>query len=56
MYENYEIRFVTFILKLCGNCAFPQNFHTMKLGEITVFYAVATSLTYVKSQRNLEDF
>ena len=26
--------------KLCGNCAFPQNFHTMKLGEITVFYAV----------------
>ena len=26
--------------KLCGNCAFPQNFHTRKLGEITVFYAV----------------
>ena len=26
--------------KLCGNCTFPQNFHTMKLGEITVFYAV----------------
>ena len=26
--------------KLCGNCVFPQNFHTMKLGEITVFYAV----------------
>ena len=26
--------------KLCGNCAFPQNFHTTKLGEITVFYAV----------------
>ena len=21
-------------------CAFPQNFHIMKLGEITVFYAV----------------
>ena len=21
-------------------CVFPQNFHTMKLGEITVFYAV----------------
>ena len=20
-------------LKLCGNCAFPQNFHTRKLGE-----------------------
>ena len=26
--------------KLCRNCAFPQNFHTRKLGEITVFYAV----------------
>ena len=25
--------------KLCGNCAFPQNFHTNKLGEISVFYA-----------------
>ena len=28
------------IAKLCGNCAFPQNFHTRKLGEIMVFYAV----------------
>ena len=26
--------------RLCGNCSFPQNFHTRKLGEITVFYAV----------------
>ena len=26
--------------KLCGNCAFPQNFHTRKLGEIKVFFAV----------------
>ena len=25
---------------LCGNCAFPQNFRTRKLGEISVFYAV----------------
>ena len=23
--------------KLCGNCAFPQNFQTRKLGEIKVF-------------------
>ena len=27
--------------KLCGNCAFPKNFHTKKLGEITVFFAVS---------------
>ena len=26
--------------KLCGNCAFPRNFHTRKLGEITIFFAV----------------
>ena len=26
--------------KLCVNCAFSQNFHTRKLGEITVFFAV----------------
>ena len=26
--------------KLCGNCVFPQNFHTIKLGEITVFFLV----------------
>ena len=29
--------------KLCGNCAFPQNFYTRKLGEITAFYAVLIS-------------
>ena len=28
-------------LKLCGIFAFPQNFYTKKLGEITIFYAVA---------------
>ena len=22
--------------KLCGNCTFPQNFHTRELGEVTV--------------------
>ena len=26
--------------KLSGNCVFPQNFHTIKLVEITVFFAV----------------
>ena len=30
--------------KLCGNCYFPQNFRTTKLGEISVFYAVFTCL------------
>ena len=29
--------------KLCINCAFPQNFLTKKLGEITVFYVVQGS-------------
>ena len=26
--------------KLCGNYSFPQNFHTRKVGETTVIYAV----------------
>ena len=26
--------------KLCGNCAFPQNFYTRKLGEVSEFYAL----------------
>ena len=26
--------------KLCRNCAFPQNLHTRKLGEISVFYSL----------------
>ena len=31
--------------KLYGNCAFPQNSHTRRLGEITVFYAVSPNFT-----------
>ena len=26
--------------KLCGYCAFPQNFHTRKLGGTTIFFEV----------------
>ena len=26
--------------KLCGNCAFPQSFHTRKSDEITIFFPV----------------
>ena len=26
--------------QLCGNCAFPKNFYTKNLGEISVFYSV----------------
>ena len=31
--------------KLCGNNAFPQNFSTRKLDEVTVFYAVKNDFT-----------
>ena len=31
--------------KLNGNCAFPQNFRTRKLGEITVFFTVKGNKT-----------
>ena len=33
--------------KLYGNCAFPQNFHTKKLDEITVFYAVIVCIFWI---------
>ena len=40
--------------KLCGNCAFPQNFHPRKLGAITTFYAVIVFLyeTFCLSKRS----
>ena len=33
--------------KLCGSCAFLQDFHTRKLGEIKVFYAVSNNFRHV---------
>ena len=30
--------------KLCGNCAFSQSYHTKRLGEITVLFAIKRSL------------
>ena len=42
--------------KLYENCAFPQDFHTRKLGETMVFYAVTSvwiqsTKTYLKLQQ-----
>ena len=31
------------------NCALPQNFHTRKLGEITLFYAVIVTINRNRS-------
>ena len=46
-----------FCLKFCGNCAFPQNFYTRKLGKILVFYAVVQTLTmYVSMHHNLSRY
>ena len=39
--------------KLCGNCVFPQNFHTMRLSEITLFFAVRNATTYDFTLQNL---
>ena len=42
-------------LKLCGKCAFPQNFLAKKLNEISVFYAMTRSQTHViQLKRNCE--
>ena len=37
---DYPVKCHTIRQKLCGNCSVPQNFHTRKLGEITIFFAV----------------
>ena len=37
---------VKILWKLCGNCVFPQNFYSRKLGKITVFYTVCFYLTH----------
>ena len=36
------------LLKLCGNCAFPQNSNTKKICEVFVFYTVMVSLFWPK--------
>ena len=40
--ERHSFRIVSgdFHKRLCWNCAFPQNFHTRKLGEITLFFTL----------------
>ena len=38
--------------KLCKNCAFPQNFHTRKLDDITVLYAVKAMSNWNLSYHN----
>ena len=37
--------------KLCGNCAFPQNFYARKLGNISVFYPIDIYLLKVRNTR-----
>ena len=44
--------------KLCGNSVFSQNFHTRKLGESTLFYAVGKQLkvaNYFHKERFIVD-
>ena len=38
--------------KLCPKCVFSQNFHTWKLGEITLFYAVECRKSYFAGKIN----
>ena len=32
--------------ELCGDCPFPQRFHTWKLNEMTVIFAVIPKMKY----------
>ena len=47
--ERYSYRIVS------GECAFPQNFHTRKLGEITAFYAVRVMNTVTLYSENITE-
>ena len=38
--DTVSAEFLANCSKLCGNCTLPQNFHTRKLDEITIFYQV----------------
>ena len=46
--------------KLCGNCAFQQNFHIRKSGETMVFFAVMLFFVLIsnvcKSYENMKSF
>ena len=46
--QRVSAEFLAIRAKLCGNCAFTQNFHTRKLGETTTFYAVVSKISSVK--------
>ena len=35
------------IVQDSGNCAFPRNFHTSKLGGITIFFVVFNVLNFL---------
>lgn len=37
----------------CGNCMFPQVFQTVKLGDLSVFYAVLEKSNRVRITKSL---
>ena len=41
------VLWVASCLKFCGNCPFPQNFHTRESVEVIVFYVVIIIVFYV---------
>ena len=50
------VAFGYFTQKLCGNCAFPQNFQTRKLPKMSVIYVVAVAVKILIAQNHLQDF
>ena len=42
--------------KLCGNSTLPQNFHTRKLGEIMISYAIVWSCQTLPDFFNFSKF
>ena len=42
--------------KLCGNCVFPQNFHTRKSGEITIQNIIVLAKSMIKFDKETNIF
>ena len=47
---TYSTSILRFARNFYWNCPFPQNFHTRKLGQISVFYSVFILLMYELQQ------
>ena len=54
--DTFSVEFLANHLKLYGNCAFPKNVHTRKLGNVLVVYAVCLSNNFGIHYDNIKSY